>query len=149
MAEPDSGDDRGPTGPAGPEKVRVDKWLWQARFFKSRGLAGGVAAEGGLRINGERCAKASQAVRPGDVLTFPQARTVRVVRVEATGTRRGPATEAQALYTDLAPPEAAARDGTEPAAPAAPARDPGSGRPTKRERREIDRLRGHDPSQDP
>ena len=72
-----------------PGKLRVDKWLWHARFFKSRGLAGGLVASGAVRVNGERIAKAAHAVRPGDVLTFPQGRTIRVVRVLGLGTRRG------------------------------------------------------------
>lgn len=122
--------------------IRVDKWLWYARFFKSRGLAGDVAAKGGLRINSERCDKAARTVRPGDVLTFPQGARVRVIRIEAIGHRRGPAPEAQALYTDLDAPPAAAAD-AEPA-PAPPEREPGAGRPTKRERREIERLRRFD-----
>ena len=107
-------------------RLRVDKWLWQARFFKSRALAGEVAVSGRLRINGSRCEKAAQPVRPGDVLSFPQARVVRVVRIEALGTRRGPATEAATLYTDLEAPE--------PSRPAGP-------RPTGRDRRKIDALR--------
>ena len=126
-------------------KMRVDKWLWQARFFKSRSKAGEVAGAGGLRINSERCAKPAQTIRPGDVLTFPQGKEVRVIRIEALGTRRGPAAEAQALYSDLAPPQP--KDST--AAPETPLpaaeRDQGAGRPTKRERREIDKLRRFDP----
>ncbi|MEM7507062.1 MAG: RNA-binding S4 domain-containing protein [Pseudomonadota bacterium] len=121
------------------EKIRIDKWLWQARFFKTRSRAGEVAAKGGLRINGERCEKAAQQVRPGDVLTFPQGRIVRVIQIDGIGTRRGPAAEAQALYTDLDPPVAKEKR-PEPPMPAQAEREPGSGRPTKRERREIDAL---------
>ncbi len=128
-------------GPA--ERLRVDKWLWHARFFKTRGLAAEIASAGRLRINTERCTKPAQAVRPGDVLTFPQAGRIRVIRIEALSARRGPAPEAQALYTDLDPPDAAGPDAETPAEPAA--RDGGAGRPTKRERREIDRLRQRDP----
>ena len=80
--------------------LRIDKWLWQARFFKSRALAAKAAAAG-LRINGARTDKTHALVRPGDVITFKQARRVRVVRVEALGDRRGPAAEAMALYSDL------------------------------------------------
>lgn len=123
----------------------MDKWLWFARFFKTRSKAGEVAASGKLRINAERCAKAAQAVRAGDVLTFPQGRTVRVIRIEAPGTRRGPASEAQTLYTDLAPPEAAAaqaQDETAPQPATQGQRPAGKARPTKRERREIDAWRG-------
>ena len=124
-----------------PSKIRVDKWLWHARFFKSRGLAGELAASGHLRINGEKSDKPSASVRPGDVLTFPKGNHVRVIRVDAIGTRRGPATEAQALYTDLDPPQARPRE----TMPVQAEREQGSGRPTKRERREIDALRRSDP----
>ena len=124
-----------PEAPA--DKIRVDKWLWHARFFKSRGLAGEVAGSGSLRVNGARVEKAAQGVRPGDVLTFPKAGHIRVIRIEAIGARRGPAAEAAELYTDLEPPEATPRNDE----PQGAAREPGAGRPTKRERREIDALR--------
>lgn len=127
-------------------RIRVDKWLWHARFFKSRGLAAELASGGRLRINAEKCAKPAQSVRPGDVLTFPQGGRIRVIRIEAIGSRRGPAPEAQRLYTDLAPLETTEPSAPAPAAPAAPAeREPGAGRPTKRDRREIQRLRQFDP----
>jgi ribosome-associated heat shock protein Hsp15 len=133
------------TEPAGaPEKIRIDKWLWQARFFKSRGLAGEVAGSGAVRVNGERIGKPAHAVRAGDVLTFPQAGNIRVIRILGLGTRRGPAMEAQGLYADLDPP--APRSGSEEAAMADLARrDPGAGRPSKRERRETMALRRRDP----
>ena len=83
------------------ESIRLDKWLWQARFFKTRALASKICAAGRVRIDGERVTKAHAAIRPGNVLTFPQARDIRVVRVVALGTRRGPAVEAQTLYDDL------------------------------------------------
>ncbi len=123
------------------DKLRVDKWLWHARFFKSRGLAGEAAASGHLRINGTKIEKASHAVKPGDVLTFPKGRHIRVIQVDAIGTRRGPAPEAASLYTDLEPPQPVPREER----PETATRDEGAGRPTKRERREIDALRGRDP----
>jgi ribosome-associated heat shock protein Hsp15 len=83
------------------ESIRLDKWLWQARFFKTRALASKICAAGRVRIDGEKVTKAHAAIRPGHVLTFPQARDIRVVRVIALGTRRGPAVEAQTLYDDL------------------------------------------------
>ncbi len=113
-------------------RLRVDKWLWYARFFKSRSLAAGCATGGHLRINGNRAAKASANVSPGDVLTFPQGHSVRVVRILALGTRRGPAPEAQALYEDLSPPETQEK----PVPPIA--RIEGNSRPTKRDRRKLD-----------
>jgi ribosome-associated heat shock protein Hsp15 len=88
------------------KSIRLDKWLWQARFFKSRALASKLCAAGRVRIDGERVNKAHAAIRPGHVLTFPQARDIRVVRVVALGARRGPASEARTLYEDLAPSEA-------------------------------------------
>ena len=133
------------------EKVRVDKWLWRARFFKTRGLAAELAGSGRLRINSEHVAKPSQPVRPGDVLTFPQGNRIRVIRIEALGSRRGPAPEARALYTDLdqatAAPDSGPDSGPQPdPGPALPAeRETGTGRPTKKERREIDALRRDDP----
>ena len=115
-------------------RLRVDKWLWYGRFFKSRSLAAKACATGQLRINGTAIVKAHAALKVGDVLTFPQGRHIRVVRVAALGTRRGPAPEAQQLYEDLKPPSA---DNRLPG----PARPRGSGRPTKKERREIERLK--------
>jgi len=126
-----------------PEKLRIDKWLWQARFFKTRGLAAALAGSGRLRINSEHVAKPAQTVRPGDVLTFPQGERIRVIRIEALGLRRGPAPEAQALYADLA--EAAPKPTIEVKSERAAKREAGAGRPTKKERREIDALRHRDP----
>ncbi len=111
-----------------PAKLRVDKWLWYARFFKTRSLAAKQVSEGHVRVNGERIRKPAQTVAVDDVLTFAQARAVRVVRIAALGKRRGPAEEARGLYTDLAPPE-----------PQAPVERVGP-RPTKKDRRMMDRL---------
>jgi ribosome-associated heat shock protein Hsp15 len=81
--------------------IRIDKWLWYARFFKSRSLSAKLVEAGRVRINGSKIRKSSAAIRVGDVLTFPQAKTILVVRVEALGERRGPAAEAQQLYAEL------------------------------------------------
>ena len=118
------------------QKIRIDKWLWHARFFKTRSLAAKTVT-GGLRVNGQPVAKPAFAVGEGDVLTFAQGTQVRVIRVVAPGTRRGPAPEAQTLYEDLDPP--AARPKPEPQ-PQAPKYD-GGGRPSKRDRRALDDLR--------
>jgi ribosome-associated heat shock protein Hsp15 len=80
---------------------RLDKWLFYARFVKSRALAAELATKGRVRINTVVVSKPHHRVRPGDVLTFPQGRTIRVVRVRALGERRGPASEARQLYEDL------------------------------------------------
>jgi len=84
-----------------PGAIRLDKWLWQARFFKSRSLSAAQIEEGRVRVNGQPVTKISTAIRTGDVLTFAQGGRIRVVRVLAAGERRGPATEAQMLYVDL------------------------------------------------
>ncbi|MEM7547670.1 MAG: RNA-binding S4 domain-containing protein [Pseudomonadota bacterium] len=80
--------------------LRIDKWLWQARFFKTRSLAAKIVAKG-VRLNGQRNSKTHALLRPGDVLTFSQGTDIRVVRVLALGDRRGPAAEAQTLYEDI------------------------------------------------
>ncbi|MGA9434620.1 MAG: RNA-binding S4 domain-containing protein [Roseobacter sp.] len=118
------------------EKLRLDKWLWHGRFFKTRSLAASVVASGAVRVNQERVQKRSTLIGPGDVLTFPQGDDVRVIRIEALGARRGPAPEAQGLYTDLSPPKPKPREIT----PQNP-RFEGKGRPTKRDRRTLDLSR--------
>ncbi|SDW53098.1 heat shock protein Hsp15 [Ruegeria halocynthiae] len=116
-------------------KLRIDKWLWQARFFKTRSLAAKQVSGGHVRLNASRVLKPAQAVSPGDVLTFPQGRIVRVVRIEKLGDRRGPAPEAQTLYFDMTEKQDA------------PPRNPGfegKGRPTKKYRRALDLSRKQD-----
>lgn len=114
-------------------KIRLDKWLWHARFFKTRSLATKLVASGKCRVNAQIVAKAAFAVGPGDVLTFPQGHDVRVIKVVAAGVRRGPAPEAQGLYEDLDPPQPREKK----VVPATP-RYEGKGRPTKRDRRKLD-----------
>ena len=82
-------------------RIRIDKWLWHARFHKTRSLAQAAAVKGHIRLNGRRVEKASAEVRIGDTLTVPRGKDVVVVRVLGCGIRRGPATEAQALYEIL------------------------------------------------
>lgn len=117
--------------------LRLDKWLWYARFFKTRSLAAKLCAAGKLRLNRMIVRKAHQPVRPGDVLTFPQGWRIRVIRVVALGERRGPASAARLLFEDLDP---AASSGDMLHAASVAERAPGDGRPTKKERRAIDRL---------
>lgn len=81
--------------------IRLDKWLWQARFFKSRGLAAEAVTSGAVRVNSVRVTKPATPLRPGDGLSFAQGARVRVIRVLALGERRGPAPEARLLYRDL------------------------------------------------
>tara|TARA_R110002095_G_scaffold77009_1_gene66156 strand:+ start:112 stop:495 length:384 start_codon:yes stop_codon:yes gene_type:complete len=110
------------------DTLRLDKWLWQARFFKTRTLAAKFVASGGVRLNTNCVDKPAATVKPGDGLAFALGQQVRVVRIVALGTRRGPAPEAQALYDDLTPeaPTPAKRVGA---------------RPTKKQRRDMEIFR--------
>lgn len=116
-------------------RIRVDKWLWHARFFKSRTLAAKLAGSGKLRINREVVRKPRTVVKTGDVLTFPKGSDIRVIEILALGERRGPASEAQDLYTDLSPPQ------RQPKESSVAERPRGAGRPTKSDRRALDRFR--------
>jgi ribosome-associated heat shock protein Hsp15 len=115
--------------------LRIDKWLWAARFFKTRSLAAAACTGGKVDVNDD-AAKPARPLRAGDLVrvTLPQGRR-RIVKVLALDERRGPSTAARALYEDLTPPEPPRARQAPP-----PYRPPGAGRPTKRERRELDRL---------
>jgi ribosome-associated heat shock protein Hsp15 len=92
-----------PHGTAAPAAAqRLDKWLWCARFFKSRALAAKACHEGRIRVSGQTQVKAHYGLKVGDVLTFPLGPNIRVVRVMALAIRRGPPAEARGLYEDLA-----------------------------------------------
>jgi len=129
-----------------PGKIRIDKWLWQARFFKTRSLAAQVCRAGKVRVNGNRISKASVLLVIGDVLTFPKVHEIKVIELLALGERRGPAVEAQSLYKDQSPPVLnAAETHKDKMVKGLPAhREAGSGRPTKAERRATDKLLGRD-----
>ncbi len=119
---------------------RVDKWLWCARFFKTRTLAAKFVADGRVRLTRSgatsRVAKPSVTVRIGDELSFALGQRLFIILIAACATRRGPASEARALYEDLSPPPPPK---AEPKSADA-ARAKGAGRPTKKDRRAIDRL---------
>ena len=117
--------------------LRLDKWLWHARIFRSRSLASKFCLEGRIRIGGRVVEKAHQMVKPGDVLTFAHGRDVKVLKIVALGKRRGPAPEARTLYEDLSTPPPPA-----PEVAPGPMRERGTGRPTKADRRALDRLTG-------
>ena len=118
------------------QSQRIDKWLFYARIAKSRSLAARLVQSGRVRINGTKIDTASRQVGEGDVLTITLDRAVRILRITAIGDRRGPYSEARLLYDDLSPrPET----GPTNRKPAVPVREPGSGRPTKRERRRLDK----------
>ncbi len=120
------------------DRQRIDKWLWYARVVRTRSAAAALAASGHVRLNGERVQAASRAVKVGDVVTVALDRAVRIMKVVGFAERRGGAPEARVLYEDLSPPSRPI------VAPSTAEREPGSGRPTKQERRELDRLRGRD-----
>ena len=113
------------TAEAPPPRQRLDRWLWQGRFFKTRSLAARVVSTSGVRIGGARCVKPAQMVGAGDMLTFAQGDRIRVVEVAGLALRRGPAAEAQATYVDHTPPPV-------------PRTGP---RPTGRDRRRMDAER--------
>jgi len=120
------------------DTARVDAWLWAVRIFKTRSAATAACRAGHVRVNGER-AKAAQPVRAGDQLRVRIAGFDRILVVRQTITKRVGAPLAAAAMEDLTPP---------PPSPETvalvPQRDRGAGRPTKRERRDIDKLRGRD-----
>lgn len=120
------------TDPQNARGVRVDSWLWAVRVYKTRSAATTACRAGHVRVNGERV-KAAQVVRPGDQLRVRIAGFDRILVVRQPIAKRVGATVAATAMEDRTPP----RDPT----PVIAQRDRGAGRPTKRERREIDRLR--------
>jgi ribosome-associated heat shock protein Hsp15 len=124
------------------DRQRIDKWLFFARAVKSRSLAAKLVVAGRVRINRDKASQASDQVKPGDVLTITLERRIFVWKVLNAGVRRGPAEEARTLYEDMSPPPVPKGDALPDAIPAL--REAGSGRPTKRERRQTDRLIGED-----
>lgn len=118
-----------------PDGTRVDSWLWAVRVYKTRSAATAGCRAGHVRVNGER-AKAAQAVRPGDEVRVRIAGFDRILVVQQLLAKRVGAPEAAKAYTDTTPPRAAGDEFIR-----LPRRDRGAGRPTKRERRELDRLR--------
>lgn len=134
---------RSPVPTSASEVQRLDKWLWFARVVKTRSLAAALVTGGKVRVNRNRTDKPSQTVRSGDVITVAAHSRVRILKVLAPGVRRGSAVEAQTLFEDLTPPPSPA-PGAAGGSPAAPSdnggRPQGSGRPTKRDRRALDKL---------
>lgn len=125
--------------------IRVDRWLWFARFFKSRSIAAKMVQGRKIRVNSVVIAKPSVNLSEGDVLTFPQGTEIRVVKVLKIGARRGPAPEAQTLYEDLAPKPSSDEEKNATKAATAFDREAGSGRPTKADRRALDKFKqSHD-----
>ncbi|MEP9403013.1 RNA-binding S4 domain-containing protein [Sphingomonas silueang] len=98
------------------DTLRIDLFLWYARFAKSRSTAQAIAATGMLRIDGRRIERAHCPVRVGNIVAFPLHGQVRILRVEALPVRRGPPAEAQALYTLLEPGRSSPVDESDSAA---------------------------------
>ena len=122
------------------DKQRLDKWLFFSRAIKSRTLAQKLIETGAVRVNSERTDRSDHKVGPGDVLTMTIHTRLLVWRILDAGSRRGPAAEAALLYEDLSPPPIP----REAVMPIHAGRDPGSGRPTKKERRDTERWQGED-----
>jgi ribosome-associated heat shock protein Hsp15 len=124
-------------------RVRLDKWLWAARFYKTRGLASDAIAGGKVQVNGDR-AKRARAVQPGDEIRIRLGPYEHHVVVRALSDRRGPASAAAELYEETP----ASRAGREAMAlqlkSLHAAFVPDKGRPTKKDRRELGRLKGRD-----
>jgi ribosome-associated heat shock protein Hsp15 len=123
------------------DRQRIDKWLWHARVVRTRTSAASLVDAGHVRLNGERVTATSRAVKVGDVVTVALDRAVRILKVTGFAERRGDAQAAAVLSEDLTPKPETSAGSTEPGTGE---RDPGSGRPTKQERRAIDRLLGRE-----
>jgi ribosome-associated heat shock protein Hsp15 len=123
------------------ERVRIDKWLWAARFFKTRALAAEAVEGGKVQVNGDR-PKRARPVQVGDELRIRLGPYEHIVSVRALSDRRGPATQAVGLYEETA----ASRSAREALAVQLKSLNslfgPEKGRPTKKDRREIERLKG-------
>ena len=121
--------------------LRLDKWLWYARFFKTRGAASKAISDGRFRLDGMVMKKPHRQALCDQVLTFIQGNRVRVIKIMALGSRRGPSNEAVLLYEDLTPEPVLPTKTVTAESLEFEARGKGSGRPTKRQRRETDRLK--------
>lgn len=118
-------------------RQRLDKWLFFARMAKSRSLAQSYIQSGHVKVNGAAIRQPSHMLKVGDRLEIGFERMDKVLVVKSSGTRRGPYEEARLLYEDETPP----REPSDSMTPLEQAlRQPGSGRPTKKERRALDRF---------
>jgi ribosome-associated heat shock protein Hsp15 len=135
----DAGEATTPEQPGDPamQSVRLDKWLWAARCFKTRGLASEACAAGHVKVGGVT-AKPSRPLKRGEEVTIKTGDGLRILAVKGLSDRRGPATVARTLYDDKSPPKPPAVE-----VPGMIVRDRGMGRPTKQERRDIRKVRGY------
>jgi ribosome-associated heat shock protein Hsp15 len=120
------------------DTARVDSWIWAVRLVKTRSLATAACRAGHVKVNGER-AKAAQSVKVGDEIRYRESGFDKIVVVGAILVKRVSAEVAKASYTDLTPPPPPREE-----VAFTPLRDRGAGRPTKRERRDLEKLRGRE-----
>ena len=125
----------------GPEKVRLDKWLWAARFFKTRALAAEAVAGGKVEVNGDR-PKRARPLQVGDELRIRLGPYEHIVTVRALSDRRGPATQAAGLYQEAEASRSAREARALQLKSLHSLFGPEKRRPTKKDRREIERLKG-------
>jgi ribosome-associated heat shock protein Hsp15 len=125
----------------GPEKVRLDKWLWAARFFKTRALAAEAIEGGKVEVNGDR-PKRARPLQVGDELRVRLGPYEHIVTVRALSGRRGPAMQAAGLYQETEASRSAREERTLQLKSLHSLFGPEKGRPTKKDRREIERLKG-------
>ena len=128
-------------GGSGATSVRLDKWLWAARFFKTRALASEAVTGGKVEVNGDRV-KPARGVKVGESVSIRLGPYTHAVVVRDLSESRGPAKVAQLLYEETEESKAARERLAWQLRHAAPVIEPGEGRPTKRDRRELDRMRG-------
>ena len=121
--------------------VRIDKWLWAARFFKTRALASDAVTGGKVEVGGERV-KPARAVRTGELVSIRLGPYVHIVRVLGLSGTRGPASVAVLLYEETPESKVAREKHAWTLRHAAPVIEPGDGRPTKKDRRTIEKWRG-------
>ncbi len=119
------------------DRQRIDRWLWHARVVRTRTSAASLATSGHVRVNGQRIETSARPVKPGDVLTIALPNAVKVLRVLKFSARREDSSAAKCLYEDLTPPKVIESKPLDVSL-----REPGAGRPTKKDRRALDRLRG-------
>ena len=119
------------------EKIRLDTWLWYARFYKSRSLSSKAILSGKLRVNSNRIIKPASKVKINDVLTINHVNMVRIIQVQILGARRGPASEAQKLYNDLSENKTGAPNKKKVSEKF---KKDTNKRPTKKDRRILDKI---------
>ena len=119
------------------EKIRLDTWLWYARFYKSRSLSSKAIVSGKLRVNSNKIIKPASKVKKNDVLTINHINMVRIIQVQSLGSRRGPASEAQKLYNDLAGDKI---DASKIKSVSEKSKKETNKRPTKKDRRILDKI---------